>query len=38
MAEPSRAPETVEAVDGAKFLIIEARFYDVIGAMQLEGA
>jgi 6,7-dimethyl-8-ribityllumazine synthase len=38
MAEPSRAPETVEAVAGAHFLIIEARFYDAIGALQLEGA
>jgi len=38
MAEPSRAPETVESVDGAHFLIIEARFYDGIGALQLEGA
>ncbi|MCW2318287.1 6,7-dimethyl-8-ribityllumazine synthase [Rhodoblastus acidophilus] len=38
MAEPSRAPETVESVDGAHFLIIEARFYDAIGALQLAGA
>ena len=38
MAEPSRAPETIESVDGAHFLIIEARFYDAIGALQLEGA
>ena len=38
MAEPSRAPETVESVDGAHFLIIEARFYDAIGALALSGA
>ncbi len=38
MAEPSRAPQTVESVDGAHFLIVEARFYDAIGALQLEGA
>jgi 6,7-dimethyl-8-ribityllumazine synthase len=38
MAEPNRAPETVESVDGAHFLIIEARFYDGIGALQLQGA
>ena len=38
MAEPSRAPERVESVHGAHFLIIEARFYDSIGALQLEGA
>jgi 6,7-dimethyl-8-ribityllumazine synthase len=38
MAEPSRAPETVESVDGAHFLIVEARFYDRIGALLLEGA
>jgi 6,7-dimethyl-8-ribityllumazine synthase len=38
MAEPSRAPETIESVDGAHFLVVEARFYDAIGAMQLEGA
>ena len=38
MAEPSRAPETHESVQGAHFLIVEARFYDAIGALQLEGA
>ena len=38
MAEPSRALETVETVDGAHFLIIEARFYDEIGELLLEGA
>ena len=38
MAEPSRAPETYESVQGAHFLIIEARFYDAIGALQLAGA
>jgi 6,7-dimethyl-8-ribityllumazine synthase len=38
MAEPSRAPESVQSVEGAHFLVIEARFYDSIGALQLEGA
>jgi 6,7-dimethyl-8-ribityllumazine synthase len=39
MAEPSRAEETVqESAKGARFLIVEARFYDEIGAMLLEGA
>lgn len=38
MAEPSRAPETAKPVDGAHFLIIEARFYDAIGELLLEGA
>jgi 6,7-dimethyl-8-ribityllumazine synthase len=38
MAEPSRAPESVITVEGAHFLVIEARFYDSIGALQLEGA
>ncbi len=39
MAEPRRAEETVEeSVKGARFLIVEARFYDEIGAMLLEGA
>lgn len=39
MAEPRRAQAQDETpVDGAKFLIVEARFYDEIGAMLLEGA
>jgi 6,7-dimethyl-8-ribityllumazine synthase len=38
MAEPSRAPERQELVDGAHFLIVEARFYDAIGELLLEGA
>jgi 6,7-dimethyl-8-ribityllumazine synthase len=38
MAEPSRAPETHESVQGAHFLIVEARFYDAIGVLQLAGA
>jgi 6,7-dimethyl-8-ribityllumazine synthase len=38
MAEPSRAPEALTSVEGANFLIVEARFYDAIGALQLDGA
>lgn len=38
MAEPSRAPEAQVFAPGAHFLIVEARFYDAIGALQLEGA
>ena len=41
MAEPQRFPEPPESqvsVEGARFLIIEARFYDSIGALLLEGA
>jgi 6,7-dimethyl-8-ribityllumazine synthase len=38
MAEPSRAPEPQTSVGGAHFLIVEARFYDAIGAMMLDGA
>ncbi|MGO9391275.1 6,7-dimethyl-8-ribityllumazine synthase [Rhodoblastus sp.] len=38
MAEPQRVPEPQESVQGARFLVIEARFYDSIGALQLEGA
>jgi 6,7-dimethyl-8-ribityllumazine synthase len=38
MAEPNRSPASTEGVDGARFLIVEARFYDHIGAMLLEGA
>jgi 6,7-dimethyl-8-ribityllumazine synthase len=39
MALPHRSAELVRAsVNGARFLIVEARFYDHIGAMLLEGA
>jgi len=38
MAEPNRSPAPIEGVEGARFLIVEARFYDDIGAMLLEGA
>jgi 6,7-dimethyl-8-ribityllumazine synthase len=39
MAEPSRAAPTPESgVAGARFLIVEARFYDAIGTMLLDGA
>jgi 6,7-dimethyl-8-ribityllumazine synthase len=39
MAEPHRAPAAIiEGVEGARFLIVEARFYDDIASMLLEGA
>ena len=39
MAEPQRAQNQDETpVGGAKFLIVEARYYDSIGAMLLDGA
>jgi 6,7-dimethyl-8-ribityllumazine synthase len=39
MAEPSRSSaSTVERADGARFLIVEARFYDHIGGLLLDGA
>ena len=39
MAEPRRANNQDETpVEGAKFLIVEARYYDDIGAMLLKGA
>ena len=39
MAEPQRAKNQDETpVGGAKFLIVEARYYDSIGAMLLDGA
>ncbi len=39
MALPRRSPDSVHAsVNGARFLIVEARFYDHIGAMLLDGA
>jgi 6,7-dimethyl-8-ribityllumazine synthase len=38
MAEPRRTLAPVERSEGARFLIVEARYYDHIGAMLLEGA
>jgi 6,7-dimethyl-8-ribityllumazine synthase len=38
MAEPRRTLAPVERLEGARFLIVEARYYDHIGAMLLEGA
>lgn len=39
MAEPSRNPAAPALrLDGARFLVVEARFYDAVGAMQLAGA
>ena len=39
MAEPRRdTPVQVDSVHGARFLIVEARFYNDIGTMLLEGA
>ena len=38
MAEPRRSPAPAVHVAGARFLIVEARFYDDIGAMLLAGA
>jgi 6,7-dimethyl-8-ribityllumazine synthase len=38
MAEPNRPSASVESVEGARFLIVEARFYDHIATMLLEGA
>jgi len=38
MAEPRRTLAPVEPLEGARFLIVEARYYDDIGAMLLEGA
>jgi len=39
MAEPSRPSDVaIESVAGARFLIVEARFYDAIGTMLLDGA
>ena len=39
MAEPRREqPARVDSVNGARFLIVEARFYDEIGTMLLKGA
>ncbi|MDE2579323.1 MAG: 6,7-dimethyl-8-ribityllumazine synthase [Hyphomicrobiales bacterium] len=38
MAEPRRAPAEETAVSGARFLIVEARYYDDVGALLLAGA
>ena len=38
MAEPRRSPHAPVSVNGARFLIVEARYYDDIGAMLLAGA
>jgi 6,7-dimethyl-8-ribityllumazine synthase len=39
MAEPRRDPsKKLPTLPGARFLIVEARFYDAIGAMLLDGA
>jgi len=38
MAEPQRAPAAAPRLPGARFLIAEARYYDGVGAMLLEGA
>ena len=38
MAEPRRSPLPPVDAAGARFLVVEARFYDEIGAMLLAGA
>jgi 6,7-dimethyl-8-ribityllumazine synthase len=38
MAEPRRAAETAPRLEGGRFLIVEARYYDAIGAGLLAGA
>jgi len=38
MAEPLRAPAAPLKLAGGRFLIVEARYYDAIGDMLLEGA
>ena len=38
MAEPQRALAPLPSVNGARFLIVEARYYDSIGDMLLAGA
>jgi 6,7-dimethyl-8-ribityllumazine synthase len=38
MAEPRRAARSDDPLPGARILVVEARFYDAIGAMLLEGA
>jgi 6,7-dimethyl-8-ribityllumazine synthase len=38
MAEPRRSRTPEESVKGARFLIVEARFYEEVAALLLEGA
>jgi 6,7-dimethyl-8-ribityllumazine synthase len=38
MAEPRRAAASAPRIEGARFLIVEARYYDSIGADLLAGA
>jgi 6,7-dimethyl-8-ribityllumazine synthase len=38
MAEPRRAARIDDPLPGARILVLEARFYDAIGAMLLDGA
>ena len=38
MAEPRRAASNDDPLPGARILVVEARFYDAIGAMLLDGA
>src|SRR5271155_348115 len=38
MAEPRRAPASAPRLEGGRFLIVEARYYDAIGANLLAGA
>ena len=38
MAEPTRVALPATRADGARFLIVEARYYEAIGAMLLQGA
>jgi 6,7-dimethyl-8-ribityllumazine synthase len=38
MAEPQRAHAAAPRLEGARFLVVEARYYDAIGAMLLDGA
>ena len=38
MAEPRRAAATAPRLEGGRFLIVEARYYDAIGADLLAGA
>jgi 6,7-dimethyl-8-ribityllumazine synthase len=38
MAEPRRGARNDDPLPGARILVVEARFYDAIGAMLLDGA
>jgi 6,7-dimethyl-8-ribityllumazine synthase len=38
MAEPRRAARNDDPLPGARILVVEARFYEAIGAMLLDGA